>query len=179
MVRSLIIESSSICERNGSDKDFLDSKFSNINNAADLVVDDCILIDVKASAFFDKKSFAIKEYQIDKYKKQNLDIFLIDYETRPGNIYFAWFNINEIDNMIDPSKDYKTPYYNKEKGTIEYKCWKSVDLHGKEIHHINFKNSNNEKIIDNVFKLDKKNNNTRFIESGNLQKTISRNKHKM
>lgn len=134
---------------------------------------------MKASAFYDKKTFGLKNYQIEKYKKQKLDIIVVDYETKPGILYFAWFNINKVDDMIDETKSRTKVYDNK--GKSECKVWKTVDLHGEELHMINFKKapSSKNQIIDTVFKLDKQNDNTIFIDKDSPSKTFSKNKIKI
>ena len=166
IVKVLINRADMVCERNGSDKEYFNPcKLASCKG--DLLINDDILVDIKTSRFFDEKDFNMKAYQIEKYKQQDLDIILVDYETHPGVLYFAWFNIKDIDKNLSPDS-----FIQKGKNGEKDKEWKKVSLIGEDIHCINFKKIPIKgKIVDNVFNVKDKDNSI-FVETSDLATSI-------
>jgi hypothetical protein len=127
LAQKLILALGFCCDRAGSDEDLTDLN-ATASTDADLHMEVWGAdIEVKSTKFMSKyKALAIKSYQLNKYIKNNYNIFVIDYESFPGKVYYSWFPITDaLDNISNPVM-------------LNHKECKYISLKGQIIHCLDF-----------------------------------------
>lgn len=126
------------CIRAGSDANFIE-KDSAASTEADLYIESLNKsIEVKSTNFMSKyRALAIKSYQIKKYINNDYDIFVMDYESYPGKIYFAWFPLKGRE-LSEPVNFFG-------------KICQYVNLKGLTVHYLDFTKNNTASMKDRCF----------------------------